>query len=282
MKTTAKHQSLGSAGRGITYLILTLWSLMVLFPVWTMVINSFKKRLDIYKDPFGLPSIWSFDSYLAVLKGHQFGRYFFNSILITVLSLALILLLGSLASYAIARWNSKLSRWLYAFMIAGMMIPIRIGSIPLLRMINEMGLMNSLFSLLPIYVAMGIPVAVLVLTQFIRDIPIEMTEAALIDGAKPRQIYYKIVLKLIQPAMASVAIYNLVPIWNDLWFPLIFINKESQKTVILGVTTLFGQYQTDWSRILAVLTLASLPILLLYLAMSRQFVEGLTAGAVKG
>jgi raffinose/stachyose/melibiose transport system permease protein len=255
---------------------------MVLFPVWTMVINSFKKRLDIYKDPFGLPSIWSFDSYLAVLKGHQFGRYFFNSILITVLSLALILLLGSLASYAIARWNSKLSRWLYAFMIAGMMIPIRIGSIPLLRMINEMGLMNSLFSLLPIYVAMGIPVAVLVLTQFIRDIPIEMTEAALIDGAKPRQIYYKIVLKLIQPAMASVAIYNLVPIWNDLWFPLIFINKESQKTVILGVTTLFGQYQTDWSRILAVLTLASLPILLLYLAMSRQFVEGLTAGAVKG
>lgn len=129
---------------------------------------------------------------------------------------------------------------------------------------------------------MGLPIAVFVLTEFIRDIPYDLTEAAVIDGASRSRIYAQIIMPMIKPALATVGIYNLVPFWNDLWFPLIFINDDRSKTLLLGVTRLFGQYITDWSKILAVLTLSAIPVILLYLTMSRQFIKGLTAGAVKG
>ena len=116
----------------------------------------------------------------------------------------------------------------------------------------------------------------------VRSLPRDLYEAAYIDGAKRSRIYYGIVLPLIKPALATVAIYNLVPIWNDLWFPLIFITQENQKTVLLAVTRLQGQYATDWPKVFALLTLSALPVIILYLTMSKQFVAGLTAGAVKG
>ncbi len=129
---------------------------------------------------------------------------------------------------------------------------------------------------------MGLPMATFVLTEFIRQIPESLTEAALIDGARRSRIFVTIIVPLLRPALGTVAILNLVPLWNDLWFPLLFINDEKQKTLILGVTRLFGQYQTDWSRILAVLTLSAIPVMGLYLLMSKQFIQGLTAGSVKG
>ena len=163
-----------------------------------------------------------------------------------------------------------------------MMLPIKIGSIRLLQMIKALGLLNSIAGLYPIYIAMGIPIAVFILTEFIGSIPKDLTEAGLIDGASRMTIFRKIIFPIITPAIATVSIYNLVPIWNDLWFPLIFITDERSKTLLLGVTRLFGQYLTDWSKILAVLTLSAVPVILLYLMMSRHFISGLTAGAVKG
>ena len=129
---------------------------------------------------------------------------------------------------------------------------------------------------------MGLPTAVFILTEFIHGLPRELYEAGYMDGASRFRIWYRIVLPLTRPALATVAIYNLVPIWNDLWFPLIFITKESSKTVLLAVTRLQGQYTTDWPKLLTVLTLSSLPVIALYLAMSQSFIKGLTAGAVKG
>ena len=161
------------------------------------------------------------------------------------------------------------------------MLPIKIASIRLLEMMKDLNLLNKVWALVPIYVAMGLPIAVFVLTEFTRQIPRELTEAALIDGAGRFPVLLRIILPLLRPALATVAIYNLVPFWNDLWFPLIFINDESQKTLLLGVTRLFGQYQTDWSKVMAVLTLSSIPVLILYLLMSKQFIKGMTAGAVK-
>ena len=266
----------------LPYAVLTAWTAIVLFPIWTMIINSFKMKLDIYKDPFGLPPKWNFESYLSVFRDSDFFLYFRNSLIVTVGSILIILILGSLAAYALANWKHKVSRWLYLFFIAGMMIPIRIGSINLLQIIKTLGLLNSYFSLFPVYIAMGMPIATFVLTEFIREIPGELTEAAVIDGAGRFKIYRMVVVPLLRPALGTVAIFNLVPIWNDLWFPLLFINDEKNKTLILGVTRLFGQYQTDWSKILAVLTLSAIPVMLLYLLMSKQFIKGLTAGSVKG
>ncbi|MDR2247993.1 MAG: carbohydrate ABC transporter permease [Treponema sp.] len=265
-----------------SHIILAGWSAVVIFPLWVMIINSFKDRLSIYQNPFGLPQKWNIANYGAVLGDANFLGYFQNSLVVVVLSLFALLLVSSLASYALANWRGKISRSIYFFCIAGMMLPIKIASIKILELVRFLGILNTIGSLIPIYVAMGVPVGIFVLTEFIRQIPGELTEAGIIDGASRRQIFVRIITPLLRPALATVAIYNLVPFWNDLWFPLIFITDERAKTLLLGVTRLFGQYQTDWSKVLAVLTLSAIPVLTLYLLMSKQFITGLTAGAVKG
>ena len=280
-----RHNSLRLSARKMnvgSHFILSVWSLIVLFPLWVMFINSFKDRLSIYRNPYGLPEVWNYSNYTDVLQSGDFLNYFKNSFLAVGTSLVLVLFFGAMASYALVRWRGKPPGVIYIVFILGMMLPIKIASIKLLEMMRGLGLLNTIWALVPIYVAMGIPIAVFVLTEFMRQIPHELYEAALIDGAGQFKIFTWIIIPLLRPALATVAIYNLVPFWNDLWFPLILISDEKSKTLLLGVTRLFGQYQTDWSKVLAVLTLSSIPVLALYLIFSRQFIKGLTAGSVKG
>ncbi len=265
-----------------SHIILVVWSFIVLFPIYIMIVNSFKTKFSIYDNPFGLPEKWNFKNYQYVFTNSDFMGYFMNSILVVIISLALTLALGAFAAYALANWKGKASNLVFFFIVAGMMLPIRIASIRLIQIVKTLGLLNTIWGLIPIYVAMGFPVSVFIITAFIRSVPGELTESAFIDGAGRLKIFFVIILPLLKPAMATVAIYNLVPFWNDLWFPLLFITDEKSKTLLLGVTRLFGQYQTDWSRVLAVLTLSALPVIILYLLMSSQFIKGLTAGAIKG
>lgn len=283
MKKHARHRSMRIANMHIpSHILLIIWSFIAMFPVWILIVNTFKTKKDIYSNPFGLPSTWTFENYRSIIADSNFFNYFRNSFVVVVISLGMILLLGSLCAYALAHWRSKLSGAIYFAIIIGMMLPIKIATIRLLEMMKALGLLNTLWSLFPVYIAMGIPTAVFILTSFIRGLPGELYEAGYMDGANRFKIYWKIVMPLIRPALATVAIYNLVPIWNDLWFPLIFINTDSQKTVLLAVTKLQGQYTTDWPKLLAILSLSALPVILLYLTMSKQFIKGLTAGAVKG
>ena len=271
-----------SLSKLVTYLILSAWSVVVLFPIWTMLINSIKPKREIFRSPFWLPSEITWDGYQSAWTAGNFDLYFRNSIFVTTVSLLLILFLGSMAAYAMANWRSRFTNLVYIFFIAGLMVPIRLGTINLFQIIQALHLTDSVMSLLPVYVAMGLPIATFVLTAFIRAVPGELSDAARVDGASEWRIYTSIILPLTRPALATVAIFNLIPIWNDLWFPLIFIRAEEQRTVILGVSLLFGQYQTDWTRILSALSLSAVPLLVLYLLMAKQFIKGLTAGAVKG
>ena len=265
-----------------SHIIMIIWSLIAMAPVWLLLINTLKPKKEIYTNPFGLPREWTLDNYRYIISDNNFFGYFKNSFIVVVVSLAVILLLGSLCAYALAHWRTRTSRGVYFFIIVGMMLPIKIATIRLLEIMKTLGLLNTLWSLFPVYIAMGLPIAVFILTEFIRGLPGELYEAGFMDGAGRFMIYCKIVLPLIRPALATVAIYNLVPIWNDLWFPLIFINVENQKTVLLAVTRLQGQYTTDWPKLLTILSLSALPVIVLYLTMSKQFIKGLTAGAVKG
>ncbi len=283
MAKQKKTRSLRIANMHIPYhIVMVVWSFIAMFPVWLLLINTLKTKKEIYTNPFGLPANWPLENYKYILSGSDFLTYFLNSLIVVVTSLTMILLLGSLCAYALAHWKTKTSRGLYFFLILGMMLPIKIATIRLLELMKALGLLNTLWSLFPVYIAMGLPTAVFILTEFIRGLPPELYEAGFIDGASRFKIYYSIVIPLIRPALATVAIYNLVPIWNDLWFPLIFISDEKCKTVLLAVTKLQGQFTTDWPKLLAILSLSALPVILLYLSMSKMFVKGLTAGAVKG
>jgi len=264
------------------HLLMLVWAVVVLLPVYLLVVNALKTRMGMYADPFALPLPLVWDNFRAIINQGNFFMYFANSLMVVVVSLGAILMLGSLAGYGLAHWRGKLARGLYFFFMIGMMLPIKIATIRLMELMKLLGLFNQLWSIILVYIAMGLPIAVFVLTEFIRGLPGDLYEAAHIDGARRGKIYYSIVLPLIKPALATVGIYNLVPIWNDLWFPLIFITQEDKKTVLLAVTRLQGQYTTDWPKVFALLTLSALPVILLYLSMSRQFVAGLTAGAVKG
>lgn len=268
--------------RLMTYLLLTVWSVIVIFPLWTLIVNSFKPQKEIFADPFGLPKHFTLAGYKAAWSTGRFDLYFFNTIYVTVISLILILFVGSLAAYALVKWKSRITSFLYVFFIAGLMIPLRLGTIDLVRLIKALHLQDTLWSLIPVYVAMGMPIATFVLTAFIRSLPNEMFDAARVDGASEWHIYKSIVLPLLRPALATVAIFNMIKIWNDFWFPLVFIRAEKSRTVALGVSLLFGQYRTDWNRALSVLSLAAVPILILYVLLSREFIKGLTAGSVKG
>ena len=283
MKQEKKTRSLRIMNMHIPYhIIMVLWSFVALFPMWFLIINTFKVKKEIYTNFFGLPGRWTLENYQALMQNSDFFAYFRNSFLVVVISLFMILLLGSLCAFALAHWHTRTSRGIYFFFVIGMMLPIKIATIRLLQIMKALNVLNSLFSLYPVYIAMGLPTAVFILTEFIHGLPGELYEAGYIDGASRFRIWYQIVIPLIKPALATVAIYNLVPIWNDLWFPLIFITKESSKTVLLAVTRLQGQYTTDWPKVLTVLTLSALPVIALYLAMSQSFIKGLTAGAVKG
>ena len=283
MAKEKKTRSLKIMNMHIPYhVIMILWSFIAVFPLYFLLINTFKVKKEIYTNFFGLPKKWTLENYKALFSNSDFFAYFRNSFLVVVISLFMILMLGSLAAFALAHWRTKFSRVVYYFFVIGMMLPIKIATIRLIQIMKTLNTLNTLFSLYPVYIAMGLPTAVFILTEFIHGLPGELYEAAYMDGAGRFKIWYRIVIPLIRPALATVAIYNLVPIWNDLWFPLIFITRESSKTVLLAVTRLQGQYTTDWPKVLTVLAMSALPVIALYLTMSKSFIKGLTAGAVKG
>lgn len=263
--------------------VLLIYVVIAAFPVILVIMNSFKTRQAIFRNPYALPTPETFSlvGYETVLFRANFPLYFANSLIVTGATLLAIFFFGSMASWALSEYKFKGNALLGLYLAVGIMIPIRLGTVELLRLVSSLGLLNNLLGLILVYTAQGLPLTIFVMSQFMRDVPRDLKDAARVDGASEYRISW-MVLPLVRPALATVAIFNLIPIWNDLWFPLIFIRQEEQRTVMLGVTLLFGQYQTNWTNILAVLTMSALPLLVLYLLMAKQFIKGLTAGAVKG
>jgi raffinose/stachyose/melibiose transport system permease protein len=281
-RTLRKHTFPTFAGQFLSHVVLIIWSLIVLVPIWTMIINSLKDKREIFRAPFAWPSQITFAGYKSAWVDGKFDLYFTNSIIVTVTSLMVIMVIGALAAYGLSNWRSRVSSALYLYFIAGLMVPIRLGTINIVTIVQDLGLSGKLTGLIPIYVAMGMPITAFVLTTFMRDIPLDLMDAARMDGASEIRVFWQIVVPLIRPALATVAVFNMIPIYNDLWFPLILTRAEESRTVTYGVSLLFGQYQTDWNAILSTLSLAAVPVLILYLLMSKQFIRGLTAGAIKG
>ncbi|MBI3961771.1 MAG: carbohydrate ABC transporter permease [Deinococcus sp.] len=246
-----------------------------------MGLSAFKSTREIFRNPFGLPARFQLDNFLRVWEGTNFPLYLRNSLVVTTGSVLVILTLGTMAAYALARYEFRGNELLYLFFLSGLMLPLRLAVIPLFIELKALQLINSHLGLVCIYGAGGLPSAVFILTGFFRSLPRDLDNAARIDGASEAQILFRVILPLVRPALVIVGIYNLVPVWNDFFFPLVFIQDDRLKTLPQGMTVFMGQYSTEWAVLFVGLTLAALPVIALYVVLSRQFIAGLTAGALK-
>ena len=265
------------------HVALLSYTLIALFPVFVIITNSFKTRKAIFRGPLSLPNDESFSlvGYQTVLQQGDFFLYIQNSLIVTLASLFFIILFGSMAAYALAEYRFKGNAILGLFLALGIMIPIRIGTVAILELMVQTGLVNTLWSLILVYTAQGLPLAVFILTEFMKQVSNDLKNAGRIDGLNEYTIFFRLVIPLTCPSMATVAAFNLIPIWNDLWFPLILAPAENVKTLTLGSQVFIGQFVTDWNAVLAALSLAILPVLVLYIIFSRQLIRGITSGAVK-
>lgn len=265
-----------------THAALLAYTAFATFPIVLVIINSFKERRAIFRSPYALPDADTFSlvGYQTVFAGSRFEFYFLNSLIVTAVSLALILLVSSMAAHALAEYQFRGNALMALYLAIGIMIPIRLGTVSILRIMVALGLTDTLWALILVYTAQGIPLAVFILSVFMRQVPRDLKDAARIDGASEYRIY-RLILPLVRPALGTVAVFNMIPIWNDLWFPLVLASSERSKTVILGAQIFLGQYVNDWNAVLASLTLAMVPIIILYAIFSRQLIRGLTQGAVK-
>ncbi|WP_136439517.1 carbohydrate ABC transporter permease [Pacificoceanicola onchidii] len=262
---------------------LILYTLIALFPVFVILINSFKERRSIFREPLALPNAESYSTigYNTVMQQGDFFLYFQNSMTVTVASLFFVLLFGAMAAYALSEYRFRGNMLMGLYLALGIMIPIRIGTVAILEMMVATGLVNTLWALILVYTAQGLPLAVFILSEFMRQVSDDLKNAGRIDGLSEYTIFFRLVLPLVRPAMATVAVFNMIPIWNDLWFPLILAPAEETKTLTLGSQVFIGQFVTDWNAVLSALSMAILPVLVLYVIFSRQLIRGITSGAVK-
>lgn len=280
LRPSMRHSNIG---RIWVHLVLCAYALVALFPIALILINSIKSREAIFDNPLAFPTVDTFSliGFEKVLTNTNFMLYFGNSLIVTLGSLVLIVLFGAMAGWALSEYKFRGNRMMTLYLALGIMIPIRLGTVSILQLVVTLDLINTRTALILVYTAQGLPLAVMILSEFIRQIPKELKEAARCDGVGEFKIFFRVILPLIRPAIATVAVFTMIPVWNDLWFPLILAPGDDTKTVTLGVQQFIGQYATDWNSVLAALSMAVIPILILYMLFSRQLIRGLTSGAVK-
>lgn len=274
-----------SPAKRAVYLLVELlmlgYAIMVLYPLVNMILSSLKSTREIFQNPFSLPVEWAFNNYLTVWVDGSFGRYIWNSVYVTFISMIIVVLFGSMAAFGISRYRYRLSTAIYLIFLSGIMLPLKAAVIPLFLIVRNLQLLDTHVALIFVFAAMGLPSTVFILAGFMSTIPRDLEDAARIDGSNDFGIYRRVVIPLSAPSIALVTIYNTVPIWNDFFFPLVFIQSDSLKTLPLGISTFFGQFQINWALVFTALSIAILPMLVLYIFMSKYFIKGITAGAIK-
>ena len=256
-------------------------ALFMLYPIFMMVLSGFKTTPEIFMSPFSLPERLNTENFQVIWNKTDVPRYFLNSVIVTLSSIILLLVTGTMAAYAIARYKFRGTLMVSLFFLSGLMLPLRLAIIPLFIQLKYLGLIDSLLGLIFIYTAMSLPATVFILTGFLRSLPKELEDSARMDGASELRIMIDIMVPLISPALVIAGIYSAVPIWNDFFFPLIFIQSPEWKTLAQGLTSFFGEYSINYGVLYAGLSLASLPMILIFIVQSRRFIAGMTAGALK-
>jgi len=271
------------ARKVILYIVLILIALVQLFPLYWLFTFSLKDNMQIFTtNPLGLPNPYRFENFADVLQRGQVASFLLNSLIVTSATILVSTVLATMAAYAIARMKWKLSNGTLLFFLMGMMIPLHATLVPLFIFLKRTNLYDTPFALILPYVAFAIPMAIYIFVGFFKTIPTEMEEAACLDGMSIYGIFVRIMVPLIRPAIATVAIFTYLSCWNELMFAISFISKPQWKTLTVGIMGMVGMYATNWGALGAGLVVATVPTLIIYLLMSGEIQKSFTTGAIKG
>jgi raffinose/stachyose/melibiose transport system permease protein len=262
-------------------LVLVLLAAFFLFPMLLAVLNSFKTQGEMFRSVLSLPARAAWENYGHVLTEIDLLRNLYNTTVITVLSVAGIVAASSLAGYKLSRTPGFVSRLLFLLFLSSMLVPFYTIMFPLIQVARATGVQGSIYGLPLIYLGLGVNFAVFLYHGFVRSVPRAMEESAMMDGCGPVQTFVRVVFPLLIPVTVTIAILDTLWIWNDFLLPLVIINKYSNYTLVLAASTFFGQYSTQWTYILPILVLTSLPVVLLCLFFQRYIVKGISDGAIK-
>ena len=262
--------------------ILLAWALVVLFPFALAILNSLKPNVgEVYRNPFGWPEVMKFSNYATAWVEADFAKYFLNSTIVAAGSVILVVFCATTTSFVLARMPFAYSTVIFICFMIGVVVPIRLALAPLVTIMRTLNLDNSLFGLILVQSASMMPVAVFILTSFLRSVPNELEKAAIMDGSLPFSTFWHVVVPLVRPALATVALLTFVQAWNEYFFPLIFLTDQDLYPLTLGITEFRKAFSVQWHLMFAGIMIMLVPTLVAFLLASRQFIEGLTQGGVK-
>ncbi len=283
LDTTYMPKQANVAVRTIITILLIIWAVINIFPIYFMFTFSLKSNEEIFGlNIAGLPREWRWSNYTAALNTGNMGLYFLNSMLVTAASILISLIAALMATYAITRVRWRLSKTVNAFFMLGLTIPIQASIVPVYVVLSKLHWLNKYTTLIIPYSAFALAMAILICTGFMVEIPYDLDEAARIDGCGLWRTFFKIILPLMKPAYATIGVYSYLQCWNEFMFANVFISDSAHRTLPVGIKALSGAYTTDWGPIGAALVIATFPTLIFYILASRRIQESFIAGAVKG
>ena len=267
-----------------TQTVLVAWSVIVIFPMLWMVYSSFKTDQELFFSPWYPPAELQWDNFERAWNKAHVREYLFNTLIVVIPALLLTLILSAMAAYVLARFRFVGNRFLFYLFLSGMLFPVFLALVPLFSLVNQLGMLNTFHGLILVYVAYSLPFTIFFLTGFFKTLPTELEESAIIDGANPFQVFFKVMLPMASPGLISMGIFNFLGMWNQYVLPLVLISDESKYMLSQGLAfMLFKQfYENDWSALFAALTIIMIPSLIVYITFQRQIQSGITTGALKG
>lgn len=282
MSKPKKMKSRMSASNIVLQIVMIIIALIFLAPFYFLLVNSVKSLGDIMINAANWPTTFNWDNYSKAWEATRFPQAIGNSLIITIISNLLIATFSSMASYRMVRHDTRFNRFLFMIFVAAMVVPFQSIMIPLMKVVGGLGVNNSMVGLILAYMGLGIPLSVFLFHGFVKSIPLEIEEAAVVDGSSSYGVFWKIVLPMLKPMLVTVIILNSLWIWNDYLLPSLILQSPSLRTIPLATYSFFGQYSKQWDMALPALVLGITPIVIFFLSLQRYIVEGVAAGSVKG
>ena len=270
-----------SFSKSLVHAFLIFMSFAAIAPILIIWMTSFKDNTEVYMNPLALPRYWRFENFVDAWNQTRMGNYVLSSVKVAIPTLALVLVCASLAGYAFAKLKFRGSRIIFPLFLLGLMVPNISIAIPLYYTVVDIGLHNTHLGLILVEVSQALPLAIFLSRSAFLDLPSELRDSARIDGAKEYDIFIRVMAPLARPAFISITVLTFLQVWNSYLFPLLLINTDELQTMPLGLSFLQGRYQTNLVLLAAATTLISLPTIIIYILLQRQFIEGIVEGAIK-